>query len=899
LLRPRYAIVYGGCWDRLRAGRTLRALRLLGVRSLDLVGSGAAAVLQAMRERAGPLLLLRSGTWPVRLHWPAPPPSASGRPLLALGAAHAIGVETPTTAAWGRALRDSGGDFEGRALPPLASAFLDATLVASAAASGQGDVEAAVRAAASGTRARVVRVPGLDVFDDDGLRAAEVVTSLQQGGAERLAVELTTGLAECGVATRLVALGSPSRPRLQAPSDTLDMSERHAADAKLHRRAVGAELIGFGADVVHVHLLDRTSLRRLGHAGFPVVVTLHNTPEAWPAGMRELLPGEATLLVACAQAVERHLREAGLPGPHRTVWNGIAFDEFRQTARVARRHDLVLLAVANARPQKRLWRLPAILAATRATLRRVSRRDARLVVAGAAGPSASSHAELRLFAAEVERLRLAERVELKGSVADMPAEYACADVLVSPSAHEGLSLAQVEALASGLRLVATSVGGTAELAHQNPAVALVARDADAGVFAERIVASLQPPPVSGRDAARRDFSKERMCEGYARLLKSSVRAARRPAREGLLLVTNNFSTGGAQSSARRLLVGLHAQRRRVRAAVLQEEPRHPTPGRRALLDAGIPVLAVPPPERIDAAGAVERLQRALDDDPPEAVLLWNVIPEHKLLLADSLLDIPIFDASPGEMYFESLARYFERPRPGLPYRAPADYGARLAGVIVKYSAEAARAAMLGAPVHVVRNGVALRERRAHGSRNGHLAIGTLARLDPRKHVDRLLRALQRAHPRLPAYALLIAGAPERGGEAHLLELRRLAEGLPVEFVGDQPADAFLDSLDVFALVAEPAGCPNASLEAMAAGLPVIATDAGGMAEQIEDGKSGRLVPRADERALAEALLDVAADRALRDRLGAAARERVAQRFSLAGMVEAYAGILFGSAQSRG
>jgi hypothetical protein len=135
---------------------------------------------------------------------------------------------------------------------------------------------------------------------------------------------------------------------------------------------------------------------------------------------------------------------------------------------------------------------------------------------------------------------------------------------------------------------------------------------------------------------------------------------------GLLIVINNFSTGGAQSSARRLLTGLAAEGVPVRAAVLEEQPADPTPGRRALDAAGIPVLALPPAGTLDPVEAVASLLEHLDQDRPQAVLLWNALAQYKILLADALLDVPIYDVSPGEMYFAALERYFARPRPGLP-----------------------------------------------------------------------------------------------------------------------------------------------------------------------------------------------------------------------------------------
>jgi glycosyltransferase involved in cell wall biosynthesis len=74
---------------------------------------------------------------------------------------------------------------------------------------------------------------------------------------------------------------------------------------------------------------------------------------------------------------------------------------------------------------------------------------------------------------------------------------------------------------------------------------------------------------------------------------------------------------------------------------------------------------------------------------------------------------------------------------------------------------------------------------------------------------------------------------------------------------------------------------------MAEGLPVVATDVGGAAEQVVDGVTGRLVPRGDAAALATALGALGRDRAARERLGAAARARVAERFSLERMVAGY------------
>lgn len=884
------------------AERTRRALGRAGVAATTTRGPEALA--EMLRSRDGCWWLVRAGAWPVASPFEPPPASATARPLLALGA---VLGSSEAAASWRAA-----GDLEVGPLPAALSLWVEAPLAGVLAArltDGLGPALAGLREA---RRPRVVRAAALDVAYDPGLRVAEIVTSLQQGGAERIALELSTALPAQGVAASLAVLGAPTREAFALPPQTDLLGWDRDPQAGRPAARLAAVLAAGGIDVAHAHLLEAEDLRHLGEAGIPVALTLHNQRPGWPAGTDSLQAGDASLLVACSRAVERDVAEAGLGSPCRTVWNGIDFGRFGPAPAESGRDwraqlgfgplDFVMLALANPRPQKRLERLPEILRDLRtALLRDGIERQARLIVAGS--PSEASPPALRArdaFQQAVDRLGLGDHVRITGSVTDVTPLLRAADVLVSTSAHEGLSLAHLEALACDRPVVTTAVGGAPEVAARTPGVTLLAPDAEPSQFVPPLVeiASSRERPALA-PAAGTHFGLRRMAADYARLLRSVARTAARAAAggrgEGVVLLSNNFSTGGAQSSARRLLLELRRGGVSVRAAVIQEQPSHPTPGRRALEAAGVPVLAVPPPPDLEPAAAVDRILEWIAADPPRAVVLWNVIVEHKLLLADTLLDVPVFDVSPGEMYFESLERYFSRPRPGLPYSTPAEYGARLAGVVVKYAGEAPRArALLGAPVHVIPNGVVVPEGTSPATASRRITIGTLARIDPLKRVDRLLRALRLAAPRLPPHVLRIAGGAEPGAPGHLEELRRLAEGLDVEFVGEADSSTFLSGLDVFALVAEPAGCPNASLEAMALGVPVVATDAGGIGEQIVDGVSGRVVPREDERALAEALVELCTDQAMRRRLGAAGRARVRECFSLRSMADAYRDVLLGN-----
>ncbi len=117
------------------------------------------------------------------------------------------------------------------------------------------------------------------------------------------------------------------------------------------------------------------------------------------------------------------------------------------------------------------------------------------------------------------------------------------------------------------------------------------------------------------------------------------------------------------------------------------------------------------------------------------------------------------------------------------------------------------------------------------------------------------------------------------------------QGGGLEMLGALPSETVLPRWNVVVSTSRSEGFPLATLEAMAAGLPVVATTVGGLPEQIEHLVSGILVPPDDPEALARWLVRLYDDEQLRRRLGEAARSRVASEFTLkrqaAGLHNAY------------
>jgi len=183
-------------------------------------------------------------------------------------------------------------------------------------------------------------------------------------------------------------------------------------------------------------------------------------------------------------------------------------------------------------------------------------------------------------------------------------------------------------------------------------------------------------------------------------------------------------------------------------------------------------------------------------------------------------------------------------------------------------------------------------RQSLGAESGAACLLVVAALVERKGIDVLLEALARLAEDGLFPTLWIAGdGPQREALEHLVS--RLGIGSRVRFLGhrDDVAD-LLGACDVFVLPSRHEGLGVAALEAMALARPVVATRVGGLGEAVLHQQTGLLVPPDDAAALQAALAHLLREPALRERLGAAGPERIAQRYHAEAMVEAYEHLYF-------
>lgn len=190
-----------------------------------------------------------------------------------------------------------------------------------------------------------------------------------------------------------------------------------------------------------------------------------------------------------------------------------------------------------------------------------------------------------------------------------------------------------------------------------------------------------------------------------------------------------------------------------------------------------------------------------------------------------------------------------------------------------------------APIPSWTRGEAEAFRRREGFSPNGLLVLCVSNFFAYKGHDDLVKAAARLVPSFPGVTFLLVGRESGALAATRSLVARLGVREHIRFLGSR-ADVpdLLRAADLFVHPSHQEGFSNAILEAMAAGLPVVACDVGGNPEAVVDGVTGRLVPPQDPMALAAAMAEILADPGKGKSMGEAGRRRATEQFSLDRMV---------------
>jgi len=329
--------------------------------------------------------------------------------------------------------------------------------------------------------------------------------------------------------------------------------------------------------------------------------------------------------------------------------------------------------------------------------------------------------------------------------------------------------------------------------------------------------------------------------------------------------------GGAERSMLRLMGEAHPHRFDCR--VIERGPENPW------FRTGVEALGIPF-HRVGALDA-RAFARLLRRDPPDVLyvfgrfrtVLWALEARRA-----GVRCVVAAERSAANRASDRLARALDR---------------RLVSAYIANSEHAARrlrawSGPSGPPVFVVRNGIAV-DAAVPVPADGKDVVLCVGNITRNKGQDVLLEAVRRLQARRPGLQALLVGRDDTKGEFFR---RAAARGLGATYVWRGFRHDLRDCFAAARVLALPTrhreGLPTALLEAMRAGLAVVASRVGGVDEVVEDGRTGLLVPPGDASALADALERLLGEADLRQRLASAGRQHVVAHHGLRAMVGGHA-----------
>ncbi|HTQ29804.1 MAG TPA: glycosyltransferase [Opitutaceae bacterium] len=729
-----------------------------------------------------------------------------------------------------------------------------------------------------------------------------LLPSLTRGGAERSVLDTIAGLQRRNSTGKLFLLHKVRPSYATGNTGGVQVFQLAGLDPAAKLRTIAAEVLASPEPVLFTHMVGAGLLRQLWDLGVKTIPVIQNARPSWQDPPRAFAHPNVPLVAAVSTAVAQQLREDRCPRPvtvmRHELQRWFTPEEQQENRRQIReRHgvadDTLLIGmVGEFKSQKAYTRAVRVLAQIRQI------RPAKLMILGGWdhdwGHGRQAYTATCRLALE---LNVITDLLTLGPVPDAERYYAAFDVFLNTSAYEGLSVALLEAVQTGCPIVTADAGGNAEVL---PERAVLVRDAsDVSAY---VVGIAQALGARSRVLAQKPHDFDLVPRLWCLLGRYGRPDLFRPppARAGTLFLTDNLNIGGAQRSLVNLLCHLP---RPDRAWLCVSETVYCQGYLDTLERSGVPVFSLH--NSTDYLDRAERILCLIERLGVRNVCFWNLDARLKLLLAKLLPagSARLIEVSPGPFLFVEMerTRAFQRR---ISFSA-SDYWARLDHFVAKYRDGAPPGRRVdGRKVVVIPNGVPAPPPPAGAApplppgADPNLLVGTAGRIMPGKRIELLIDLMAELNTSLPGAALVIVGGvdPRHADYWPQLVARLQSKRLTsVHFAGPH-ADVtpFLRTFKVFVTISESPGCPNASLEAMACGLPVIANSAGGTAEQIRHGANGFLVTGGDPKELARHVHHLLTNQTVYRRFAAAARATALREFSMPLMVNRYRKLLEGA-----
>jgi len=726
-----------------------------------------------------------------------------------------------------------------------------------------------------------------------------VLPSLSMGGAERMVLDIALAAGRCpGQFVHIIVLGRSAVEYSHPPSRHVTVHDI-SGSARARQVHYIADLVRRMDDVpVYAHLLRDDLMHDLAVAGVRTIPVVHNATAGWKSAPGRWRGPAVPFAVACGEAVRNEMLEAGCRVPvvvmrhirgARATRPG-AGGRFRAALGLTG-DDVVIGMVGRVVEQKRYDRAVRVLS----VLRQIG-VPAHLVIVGRQhGPENEHH---RSEVVSVARsLGMDAHVTLTGAIDGVDSLLDGFDCFLNTSDREGLSIACQEAAQSGLPIVLSDVGCQGEMPF--PRCRLLPSDADPSLWADAIVNCMSEPVDDARTLS--DATLETAARHMAvtwQWMPALGPGIQRETEQRVLFVTGNLNVGGAQRSLCNLaqMLGMHGYDHVVAVSGAVGVPDFMTQARAS----GTQFVST---AGGDTPMRVARILSEVRRTGAEIVCFWNMDALTKMMVCKVLAGgaTKVVDVSPGPMLFsemqaiQGLTRYLSTRMQ--------DYLDGLDVLVSKYRGGLLPRGSIAARQAVIPNGVfipdaipdttGIRPPEGFDPRLSAVTVGRLTLAKKPWLLPGVARELERI---LPGSSLTVVGAIHKrmdGAWERMLEACGGEIPHNLFFVGGNARTGeFLPGFAAFYMVSEDQGCPNASLEALSCGLPVVANPNGGTTEQVVDGLTGYLVddegPSEEDLARAMALhLAWAMDHRHQLLDAAGIRKDVARRFSMETMASRY------------